>query len=290
MMTLSKRALLRYLTTVTTAYAFAGILLLLVLSGCASRMTGAPVSDASRTSRHTTVGTVVQAPVLSPAPPGYYRVQPGDTLYQIALRHGQSYHDIARWNILQDPSQIEVGQLLRIASPTAGATTATPIGGNAVHVRPLDGAPPTTGAAPPAVTTIPPDQLSRPAPPGSLNTGLKLIWPVSGPVLTTFSETKNKGINIGGTLGTPIVAAFRGRVVYAGNMRGYGKLIVLIHEAGYITAYAHNRTLLVKEADIVKKGQEIAEMGQGDAQRVMLYFEFRKEGKPLDPLKYLPPQ
>ncbi len=112
-----------------------------------------------------------------------------------------------------------------------------------------------------------------------------------GPLLGTFNDSTNKGVNIGGAAGDPVKASADGRVVYAGNgLRGYGNLIIIKHDATYLTAYAHNRALMVKEGDAVTKGQKIAEMGNSDSDRVMLHFEVRRQGKPVDPLKYLPPQ
>ncbi|EDT00062.1 peptidase M23B [Burkholderia ambifaria IOP40-10] len=120
---------------------------------------------------------------------------------------------------------------------------------------------------------------------------MTFAWPVRGPLLNGFDDAKNKGVNIGGTSGEPVKAAADGRVVYSGNgLRGYGNLIIIKHDATYLTAYAHNRALMVKEGDAVTKGQKIAEMGNSDADRVMLHFEVRRQGKPVDPLKYLPPQ
>ncbi|GAB7537192.1 hypothetical protein BGC_34100 [Burkholderia sp. 3C] len=120
---------------------------------------------------------------------------------------------------------------------------------------------------------------------------MSFAWPVRGPILNQFDDSKNKGLNIGGTAGTPVKAAADGRVVYAGNgLRGYGNLIIIKHDPTYLTAYAHNRALMVKEGDSVTKGQKIAEMGNSDSDRVMLHFEVRRQGKPVDPLKYLPPQ
>jgi len=117
------------------------------------------------------------------------------------------------------------------------------------------------------------------------------IWPVQGQVLTGFDETKNKGIDIAGKLGDAVLAAADGRVVYAGaGLRGYGNLIILKHNNTYLTAYAHNRTLLVKEDQSVQKGQKIAEIGSSDTDRVKLHFEIRRQGKPVDPIRYLPPR
>ena len=115
------------------------------------------------------------------------------------------------------------------------------------------------------------------------------IWPTNGALLAGFDEVKNKGLDIGGKAGDPIVASGDGRVVYAGaGLRGYGNLIILKHNNTFLTAYAHNQTLLVKEDQSVRRGQKIAEMGSSDADRVKLHFEIRRQGKPVDPAKYLP--
>lgn len=117
------------------------------------------------------------------------------------------------------------------------------------------------------------------------------VWPARGPIVNGFDDVRNKGIDIGGASGERVLAAAPGLVAYAGNgVPGYGNLIMIKHDAGYLTAYAHNRALLVKEGDTVIGGQKIAEMGNTDADRVMLHFEIRKQGKPVDPIKYLLPQ
>jgi lipoprotein NlpD len=238
-------------------------------------------------------------------------VKPGDTLYRIALENGQNYRDISAWNNLTNPNQIEVDQLLRVVPPgantaalTPGVSTA-PIGGSAsVQSAPLGSTAPATGAtagvaAPPLYGSAANNASSAPpANPGAAsdsNTGasgnVAFAWPVRGPLLGTFNDSTNKGVNIGGAAGDPVKASADGRVVYAGNgLRGYGNLIIIKHDATYLTAYAHNRSLMVKEGDAVTKGQKIAEMGNSDSDRVMLHFEVRRQGKPVDPLKYLPPQ
>ena len=115
------------------------------------------------------------------------------------------------------------------------------------------------------------------------------IWPAQGSLIAGFDEAKNKGLDIGGKAGDAVLAAADGRVVYAGaGLRGYGNLIILKHNNTYLTAYAHNQTLLVKEDQSVQKGQKIAEMGNSDADRVKLHFEIRRQGKPVDPARYLP--
>ncbi|MBY4801239.1 LysM peptidoglycan-binding domain-containing protein [Burkholderia cepacia] len=264
-----------------------------LLAACATRLDNAPVVDRSG-SLGTTAAAQPAVP-LPPAPPGYYRVKPGDTLYRIALENGQNYRDIAAWNNLANPNQIEVDQLLRV-SPQAGAAVAgtqvaAPIGGAAVATAPLSSGPATPAAGtssvapPPAAAAASSDTATAPSGP------VTFAWPARGPVLNGFDDAKNKGVNIGGTAGEAVKAAADGRVVYSGNgLRGYGNLIIIKHDATYLTAYAHNRALMVKEGDAVTKGQKIAEMGNSDSDRVMLHFEVRRQGKPVDPLKYLPPQ
>ena len=282
----------------------------LLMTACASRLDQAPVVDRSSGD---VLGTQAAQPAvpLGPPPPGYYRVKPGDTLYRIALENGQNYRDISAWNNLTNPNQIEVDQLLRVVPPgvntaalTPGVSTAPIGGGAAVQSAPLGSTPPSAGAA--AGVAAPPLYGSAannavPAPPANpgaasdSNAGasgnVSFAWPVRGPLLGTFNDSTNKGVNIGGAAGDPVKASADGRVVYAGNgLRGYGNLIIIKHDATYLTAYAHNRSLMVKEGDAVTKGQKIAEMGNSDSDRVMLHFEVRRQGKPVDPLKYLPPQ
>ena len=282
----------------------------LLMTACASRLDQAPVVDRSGSGTLSTQAAQPAVP-LGPPPPGYYRVKPGDTLYRIALENGQNYRDISAWNNLTNPNQIEVDQLLRVVPPgantaalTPGVSTA-PIGnGGAVQSAPLGSTPPSTGAA--AGVAVPPiygsnannASLTPPANAGAASDSsagasgnVAFAWPVRGPLLGTFNDSTNKGVNIGGTVGDPVKASADGRVVYAGNgLRGYGNLIIIKHDATYLTAYAHNRALMVKEGDAVTKGQKIAEMGNSDSDRVMLHFEVRRQGKPVDPLKYLPPQ
>ncbi|WP_168793711.1 peptidoglycan DD-metalloendopeptidase family protein [Paraburkholderia aromaticivorans] len=286
----------------------------LLMTACASRLDQAPVVDRSGGGVLSTQAGQPAVP-LGPPPPGYYRVKPGDTLYRIALENGQNYRDISAWNNLTNPNQIEVDQLLRVVPPgantaafTPGVSTA-PIGsGGAVQSAPLGSTPPSaagvTGgaagvAAPPIYGSAANNaSLTPPATPGAAsdsNAGasgnVAFAWPVRGPLLGTFNDSTNKGVNIGGAAGDPVKASADGRVVYAGNgLRGYGNLIIIKHDATYLTAYAHNRSLMVKEGDAVTKGQKIAEMGNSDSDRVMLHFEVRRQGKPVDPLKYLPPQ
>jgi len=285
----------------TVAQRGAAVFALCLLTACATRLDQAPVVDRTAPS-----GTTAAQPAvpLGPPPPGYYRVKPGDTLYRIALENGQNYRDIATWNNLTNPNQIEVDQLLRVVPPganvaasTPGVVTAPVPAGNVTSVPPSAAAvPPIVGSGSGAVAAQPQSQSQPQAPALASDasapaSSIALAWPVRGPLLDSFDDAKNKGLNIGGAAGDPIKAAGDGRVVYAGNgLRGYGNLIIIKHDATFLTAYAHNRALMVKEGDAVTKGQKIAEMGNSDSDRVMLHFEVRRQGKPVDPLKYLPPQ
>ncbi len=219
--------------------------------------------------------------------PGYYAVRSGDTLTKIALEHGQAWRDIARWNGLENPNLIEVDQVLRVVPPSMDAAN------RAAAAKPA--ATSTTNPASNSATnaaTNPSVNAAPATPPLNVATNddsLVFAWPHPGQVLSGFDETKNKGLDFAGKAGDPVLAAADGKVVYAGSgLRGYGNLVILKHNNTYLTAYAHNQTLLVKEDQTVQKGQRIAEMGSSDADRVKLHFEIRKQGKPVDPAKLLP--
>ncbi len=262
-----------------------------VLGGCASKAVNhAPVEERSAATAKATpvvvdTAAVKQLPGFENAgKPGYYTVRPGDTLIRIGLDHGQGAKDIARWNALENPNRIEVGQVLRVEPPVTVAATGVvtrPV--TQSSVTPLAAASAPVAAVAPATASA-----SKPAAAAG-DDEINWIWPTSGPVLSGFDEVKNKGLDIGGTAGEPVLAAADGRVVYVGaGLRGYGNLIILKHNNTYLTAYAHNQTMLIKEDQSVKKGQKIAEMGSSDADRVKLHFEVRRQGKPVDPAKYLP--
>ncbi len=268
----------------------ASVLLLSMLAACASRQVGAPVVD--RPLGGTTTDSSLPgatAPVIdnTPVPPGFYRVKPGDRLYRIALENGQNYRDIARWNNIQNPDQIEVGQVLRVKPPAGD--TGTPLPPPVASTPPSNGSSP--AAVPPAVVPPPATSSNATAPSAVSSGALQLSWPAAGTVIGHFDDSKNKGVNIGGKVGDAVFAAGAGKVVYSGaGLRGYGNLVIIKHDGTFLTAYAHNSKLLVKEGDSVTRGQKIAEMGNSDADRVMLHFEVRKDGKPVDPEKYLPPR
>jgi lipoprotein NlpD len=283
----------------------------MVLAGCASKSrTPAPVDDRSVGLRTPAIPAVVEPARSFPGAenagkPGYYTVRPGDTLLRISLDSGQNWRDIARWNNIENPNVIEAGQVLRVIPPVGGSTEVA-----AARLTPVPPAPaaapsttvpprsPASGAATPAaaasapsaaaVANVPP--TGQPTAPASEDE-VAWSWPTGNGamVLAGFDEQRNKGLDIGGKVGDPVLASADGRVVYAGaGLRGYGNLIILKHNNTFLSAYAHNQTLLVKEDQTVRKGQKIAEMGNSDADRVKLHFEIRRQGKPVDPSRYLP--
>lgn len=263
---------------------------LMLVAGCASRgLNRAPVED--RTSPAGVASNAkpsVPTPVTPPqgfenaGKPGYYTVKPGDTLIRIALEHGQSAQDIARWSQVKNPNRIEVGQVLRVEPPAGEAgvvvqAIAKPrvVAQSVNESRPLAMANPNPSPPPAAAAAAPIAEID-------------LVWPAQGSVVAGFDEVKNKGLDIAGEAGSPVVAAADGRVVYVGSgLRGYGNLIIIKHDNVYLTAYAHNQSLMVKEDQAVSKGQQIAEMGKSDSETVKLHFELRRQGKPVDPSKYL---
>lgn len=268
-----------------------------MLAACASRpRTPAPVEDRSTGGRAAATAPVASGEPVKAAPgaenagkPGYYTVRRGDTLLHIALDAGQNWRDVARWNNLDNPNALEVGQVLRVAPPATEVARAAPPASAASRAA-VPAAPATSGPAPASPSTGPgiPADGSPPVPAAD---EIAWGWPTVGPgmILAGFDEQRNKGLDIGGKAGDPVLAAADGKVVYAGaGLRGYGNLIILKHNNTYLSAYAHNQVLLVKEDQAVRKGQKIAEMGSTDADRVKLHFEIRRQGKPVDPTRYLP--
>lgn len=299
----------------------------LLLAGC---FTQPPAPSVDRTPSPSS-----RAPVPAVAPvsggPGYYTVKKGDTLYRIALEHGQDYRDIAAWSNLTNPDSIKEGQTLRVAPPSAesasGAVVAKPIAtGSGVEAKPLDKGGPVAAApvangdgvkrepkvnkepySPEAQARLsgaaaeaaakpqeakaesPKPELAPVAAAASGPDDIPWGWPSAGKVLAGYSENTNKGLDIGGKAGDPVLAAGDGRVVYAGSgLRGYGQLVIVKHNNSFLSAYAHNQKILVKEKQEVTRGQKIAEMGDTDSDKVKLHFEIRRQGKPIDPLTYLP--
>ena len=256
-----------------------------LLVGCSSGpRVLAPVEDRVSGARAPASTQAVSADAIKVLPgaenagkPGYYTVQRGETLTRIGLDNGQSWRDLARWNNLSNPDLIEAGQVLRVAPPGAAVEA------QGVVVRPVTAggeSSPTVSAAKPATTS---------AATAVADEGLGFIWPSNGSLIGGFDEAKNKGLDFAGKAGDPVLASADGQVVYAGaGLRGYGNLIILKHNNTFLTAYAHNQKLLVKEDQKVRKGEKIAEMGSTDSDRVKLHFEVRRQGKPVDPAKFLP--
>lgn len=193
--------------------------------------------------------------VTGRSPGGTYQVKPGDTLYSIAFDAGADYREIAAWNRIAAPYRIRAGQILRLSPPTS-----------------------------------PPRPPVSDQPIAEAATKIKWSWPADGAIGQGFGGgNAGRGLQFNGTEGQPVRSAAAGRVVYAGaGLRGYGELIIVKHDEAYLSAYAHNRRLLVKEGQTVTAGQTIAEMGNTDSPQVKLHFEIRKHGVPVDPMAYLP--
>jgi lipoprotein NlpD len=293
----------------------------LFLAGCAGTYQ-APVVDRSvaRPSAATPAVPVDKAE----KGPNTYTVKSGDTLYSIALNNGVDHKELAAWNNITDPTLIRPGQTLTLRPPAspvpAPAQTAVlvqpAIAPGAVEIRPLGGEPRPSADAPrvvpellktgPKAVKLPYSEenlamLQRQSPPpvkpqpGTESQApldgadsVAWIWPATGRVLAGFSEATNKGLDIVGKIGDPVYASASGRVVFSGTARGYGKLVIIKHNETYLSAYAHNSNVLVKEGQNVVRGQKIAEIGDTDSSQAKLHFEIRRQGKPVDPLKLLP--
>ena len=275
-----------------------GVCTLAVMAGCAQGPhRPAPVEErrpasSSRSGPAPTASTPAPLPGADNAgKPGFYTVRSGDTLIKIGLDQGQNWRDLVRWNNLDNPNVIEVGQVLRVTPPSHEGVVVRPVNRNSATLPTAPAGQNTQTTPPPASTTA---SVSTPPPapaasPDAAEESLNFMWPASGPVLATFDDPKNKGLDVGGKVGDPVLAAADGRVVYAGSgLRGYGNLVIIKHNNVFLTAYAHNQSLLVKEDQVVKRGQKIAEMGNTDADQVKLHFEIRRQGKPVDPARYLP--
>jgi lipoprotein NlpD len=292
-----------------------------LLSACSTATRRAPIID-----RAPPVATSRPAPAPAPVERpkddmrATYTVRRGDTLLRIALDHGQNYRDLVAWNNLADPNDIKVDQVLRVAPPdhVAGVQTSPvtmPESRPVAPAVPKKTAPrgekrPYTDATlaelkkdeaprgadkndakadkPEAVPTVPAIAA------GSVvraddDEKLSWMWPSDGKIVATFDEGKNKGIDIAGKPGQQVMAAGAGKVMYAGSgIRGYGNLVIVKHSNSLLSAYAHNRSIVVKEGQNVNKGQMIAEMGDSDSDSVKLHFEIRQQGKPVDPSRFLP--
>jgi len=286
---------------------------LLLLGACAEMPSRAPIDDrtASRNpSKSKEQKDQTSQAAVAPDAPGFYTVRKGDTLRKIAQQFTQTVRDITDWNSLSNPNDIKVGQVLRVAPPEGTQVASVPMD-TGLETKPLDGKSATASAPTPSMPGLKTgplgnkvaftDQawtdmqrgessaarsLDAPKKPEAGAAG-KFIWPTEGRIISSFDPSR-KGIDIAGQAGQAINAVGDGTVLYAKNMRGYGNLVIVDHGDGLVSAYAHNKTILVKEGQTVARGQRIAEMGDTDADTVKLHFEIRQLGKPVDPVGMLP--
>ena len=302
---------------------FALLLIAVVLAGCSSSGHRAPVTERGEAVNKKAVTEVTNKKSVRNKDwrPEVYVVQKGDTLYGIAFNYGFDYHELAELNGIQDPGVISIGQEIRLFTGKTKAIAPPAV----VEAKPVENLvkeqPKLVKYAYSAAAVAQIDKVQEPAKPAagvakveSVPIPLKpevkpeadtetddsaddgeeaaLEWslPAQGKLIGHFSESANrKGIDIAGKLGQPVLASAPGKVVYSGSgLRGYGKLIIIKHNKTYLSAYAHNDKVLVKEGQTITRGQKIAEMGNTDADQVKLHFEVRRYGKPVDPAKYLP--
>lgn len=290
-----------------------------VLAACGTATRKAPIED--RTLRQDQTGSAETPPAKLDDNQSRYVIKKGDTLYRIALEKGQSYNDLIAWNNLANPHDLKVGQILQVAPPETGTSVvASPSG---VDVRPLGSGTTNSVSSVPSgnnkhgpradkrpysdaalaelqksdPTEVAPGKVSvaaaekpvEKAPAPAISDEIVWVWPVEGKVATRFDDGKSKGVDFLGKPGQNIYAAAAGTVMYAGSgIRGYGNLVIIKHSNNFLSAYAHNQAIWVKEKQVISKGQKIAEMGNSDSDVVKLHFEIRKQGKPVDPIKFLP--
>jgi lipoprotein NlpD len=281
-----------------------------MLAACGSPAHKAPIEDRGAARPSASATAEATRPTAAPpgaenaGKPGYYTVKPGDTLIRIGLDNGQNWRDIARWNGMDNPNVIEVGQVLRVVPPgsDAGATAARGVATSRVEARPLDAKPVAPASSPPvtaapiagaaaasAVSAPTPAPAPAPASAREPDDDIAWSWPASAAVAVPFDGARNKGLVLAGKAGDPVLAAADGKVIYAGSgLRGYGNFVIVQHNNNYLSVYAHNQVLLVREDQPVRRGQKIAEMGSSEADRVQLHFEIRRQGKAVDPARMLP--
>ncbi|XLZ70458.1 peptidoglycan DD-metalloendopeptidase family protein [Massilia sp. SR12] len=280
---------------------------LAALTACSTPPNNVPVEDRSVP---LPVAPVKAAPVEEPKDKeGYYTVRKGDTLIRIAFDRGLNYRELAAWNNLANPDDIKVDQVLRTTPPEGVQTVAVPTPPAIEKLPPPPRKSTPKGEKRPYSETAvaelqkpegdkaeKPAQVASAAPApvpapamSAEDREVSWIWPSDGRVVAQFDEGKNKGIDIAGRAGQQVLAASAGKVMYAGSgIRGYGNLVIVKHSNSLLSAYAHNRAILVKEGQDVRRGQAIAEMGDSDTDAVKLHFEIRQQGKPVDPSKFLP--
>jgi lipoprotein NlpD len=315
----------------------------IVLASCASRLPQpAPTLPPPVVTRQPVPAPVpsatVHAPAQAPMPlprndgrPEFHTVQKGETLASLGVQYGVDYKDIAQWNQIDNPNQLKIGQVLRVAppgdviampiKPNAAAPEARALGGDGMKTDPAKpgsavAASPaqsdTLKSAPkaikvpysndalalvqnpglengPAVVLAKPSAAAPEAAPATPSDDVAdWAWPAQGKIKSFYSDA-NKGLDIAGALGQPVMASAAGKVIYVGSsVPRMGKLIVISHSKNYLSIYAHNDKIMVKEGQQVSKGQKVAEMGNSDTDQVKLHFEIRHMGKPVDPMKFLP--
>jgi lipoprotein NlpD len=255
----------------------------------------AAVSDAAAVAQAASSPAAAARTATPPAAvkPATYKVQRGDTLKRIAQKHSVTVRQLAAWNRLKASARVKPGQMLIVSSPEA-ARNATIAAATAAAASALTADSASASAPQPstasAVEPPTPEEAREVAVALSRHAnGVSLAWPAQGSVVETFQPGETRGIEIGGKPGDPVRAAADGKVMYAGTgLNEYGSLIIVQHNKDFLTAYSHNRKLLVKMGDIVRKGQQIAEMGSENNSRVSVGFELRRDGKPVDPMPYLP--
>lgn len=291
------------------------LLLLALLHGCAGGGR-APVADrggAPSTARTDSSSQQTKQQQREIPRSGYHTVNRGDTLYAIAWRYGLDYRDVARWNNIRTPYTIYPGKRLRLRpaassslpsmaksspqlpSPPVKREPSAPVTDSSRPSPPLPRSqstrtsPPVKAPAKQATATKQAVPAKQPTPAAIPSGPVQWHWPAQGKLVHANSPTGEKGIKISGKLNQSVAAAAPGQVVYSGSgLIGYGKLIIIKHNETFLSAYAHNNELLVKEGDSVKAGQKIATMGAGSDGRAALHFEIRRNGQPIDPLKHLP--
>jgi lipoprotein NlpD len=288
----------------------------LLFAGCAA-IAPAPVSERTPPPKPAPPVTAAKPDarvVARPLPPAgaTYTVRQGDTLFSIARAHGVDFRELAGWNNI-DPASIKVGQQLRLTPPDGVAATPMKPPPGGVETRPLDSG---VVSADPAMKTQPLGQrvpysdeayarMAKVQPAATPEVKLEVkpaakpdtprgdgevdwAWPTAGKVVASFDGTSSKGISVSGKMGQPVYASAAGKVTYTGIFRGLGRIVVVQHNKNYLSVYAHNSNVVVKQDQLVSKGQKISEMGNSDADQVKLHFEIRRQGKPVDPITLLP--
>ncbi len=221
----------------------------------------------------------------------YHQVRPGDTLYSVSWHYSQDYRQVAKWNGLGSPYMINEGQWLRVAPPGPDAGLEPPVYAKSAAKLEARKTKNNNTKNQSKKTGRQSVALAKQRPYSSSSAAVAWRWPLKGKLIRKFNANNpgQQGIDISAAAGTLVYAAAGGKVVYSGNgLRGYGNLIIIKHNDKYLSAYAHNKTILVKEGVMVKQGQEIARVGATESKQVKLHFQVRVDGKPVDPLRYLP--